>query len=343
MRKNEGMSSPVVVMAVHESLRESFFGRELERLRAVADVRFADDPAALRPEDVAGASLLISGWGTDRLTPDLLAAAPRLTTLVHSAGTLRPVLDPACYERPGFRASCQADTNALPVVDFTLAMVILSLKNAFVLRERFRTERGSTEDARAGRGSVGGADGVPFRRVGIVGASRIGRGVIAKLRGLEVEIGLFDPFVSDEEARSLGVRLFTDLVELAAWSEVFSVHAPWLPATEGLISAEVLAALPDGSHLINTSRGAIVDETALIAELTTGRIDAVLDVTWPEPPAPDSPLWELPNVFLTPHIAGSQGTEFGLLGRGAIDEAIRALTGAPLEHEVTAEGYERQA
>ena len=338
------VSTPVVVMAVQESLREPFFGRgELERLQAVAEVRFAADPAVLQPDELAEASLLISGWGTGRLTPELLAAAPGLTTLVHSAGTLRPVLDPACYQRPGFRASCQADTNALPVVDFTLAMVILSLKNAFVLRERFRVDRSSTEDARAARGRAGGADGVPFRRVGIVGASRIGRGVIAKLHDLEVEIGLFDPFVSDEQARSLGVHLFTDLVELAAWSEVFSVHAPWLPSTEGLISAEVLAALPDGGHLINTSRGAIIDEAALVTELTTGRIDAVLDVTWPEPPSPDSPLWELPNVFLTPHIAGSQGTEFGLLGRGAIDEAIRALTGTPLEHEVTAEAYELQA
>lgn len=333
------MSAPVVVLAVHDELREPFFGSgELERLQAVAEVRPVAEAGALTPADLADASVVLTGWGTGRLTPELLAAAPRLRTLVHSAGSLRSVLDPRCYERQGFLASCQADTNALPVVDFTGAMVILSLKNAFVLRERFRVERSSTEQA-----GEWGADGVAFRRVGIVGASRIGRGVIERIRPLEVEIGLFDPFVSDEEARALGVRLFTDLVELAAWSEVFSVHAPWLESTEGLVSAEVLAALPDGAHLINTARGAVVDEQALITELQTGRIDAVLDVTWPEPPDPDSPLWTLPNVFLTPHIAGSQGTEFALLGRGAIDEAIRAVRGEALCHPVDAAAYERQA
>ncbi|MGJ6979739.1 hydroxyacid dehydrogenase [Aestuariimicrobium soli] len=333
------MSAPVVLLAVHEHLREPFFGRgELERLQAVADVRLAADPGTLSAAELAEAIVLVTGWGTGRLTPELLDSAPRLTTLVHSAGSLRAVLDPDCYRRDGFIASCQSDTNALPVVDFTLAVVILALKNAFVLREKFREHRTDTSDARSW-----GADGVPFRRVAIVGASRIGRGVLAKLRPLEVELGLYDPYVTADEAAELGATKFDDLVELARWSEVFSVHAPWLPSTEGLVSAEVLAALPDGSHFINTSRGAVVDEPALVAELQTGRFDAVLDVTWPEPPEADSPLWELPNVFLTPHIAGSQGTEFGLLGRGAIDEAIRVVTGQPLVHPVDAAGYERQA
>lgn len=333
------MNAPVVVLVVQDSLVEPFFGRgELQRLEAVAHVRRVADAGELTADDLTGASVLVTGWGTARLTPELASAAPGLTTLVHSAGSLRAVLDPECYRREGFIASCQSDTNALPVVDFTAAMVVLSLKNAFQLRERFRQERSSTGNARSW-----GADGVPFRRVGLVGASRIGRGVIEKLRPLEVEIGLFDPYVDADEAAGLGVRLFDNLVELAAWSEVFSVHAPWLPQTEGVISAEVLAALPDGSHFINTARGALVDEEALVAELRTGRLDAVLDVTWPEPPAADSALWELPNVFMTPHIAGSQGTEFGLLGRGAIDEAVRAVTGQPLLHAVDAEAYERQA
>lgn len=216
-------------------------------------------------------------------------------------------------------------------------MIVLSLKNVFVLRERYRSLR----DPGAARAA--GADGIPFRRVGIVGASRIGRGVIERLRPFEAEIGLFDPFFTADEAERLGVRRFGDLVELARWSEVFSVHAPWLPATEGLIDAEVLAALPDGAHLINTARGAVVDEAALVAELQTGRIDAVLDVSWPEPPAADSPLWTLPNVFLTPHIAGSQGTEFRLLGRSGTAEVLRVIAGEPLQHGVDRAAYARQA
>jgi phosphoglycerate dehydrogenase-like enzyme len=136
-------------------------------------------------------------------------------------------------------------------------------------------------------------------------------------------VSVFDPYLTDDDARDLGVRR-VELDELMATSAVVSVHAPDIPETRHMIDARRLALLPDGATLINTARGALVDTDALVAELATGRIDAVLDVTEPEPLPADHPLWSLPNVLLTPHIAGSMGNELSRLGDNAVAE-IEAL------------------
>ena len=101
--------------------------------------------------------------------------------------------------------------------------------------------------------------------------------------------------------------------------------------------------MQDGAALINTARGALVDEAALIAELQTGRIHAVIDVTDPELPAPGSPFYTLPNVFLTPHVAGAVGTERLRLGHMAIAEVERFVAGMPMHFEIEPALLERLA
>jgi len=94
---------------------------------------------------------------------------------------------------------------------------------------------------------------------------------------------------------------------------------------------------------VNTARGALVDHEALAEELVSGRIDAVIDTTEPEILPADSPLWGLPNLFLTPHIAGSQGAETRRMMDLALDELERFVSGLPLQHEVRAEDWDRIA
>jgi phosphoglycerate dehydrogenase-like enzyme len=115
---------------------------------------------------------------------------------------------------------------------------------------------------------------------------------------------------------------------------VVSVHAPDLPSTRHLIGAEQLAAMRDGTTLVNTARGAIVDTDALVEVLRAGRISAVLDVTDPEPLPPDHPLLTMPNAFLTPHVAGAQGSELARLADLAITEIERFVAGQPPLHPV---------
>ena len=134
-----------------------------------------------------------------------------------------------------------------------------------------------------------------------------------------------------------------ELDELLRRSDVVSLHAPSLPETQHLLDARRLALLRDGAILINTARGALVDGDALAAELVAGRIDAVIDTTDPEILPADSPLYELPNVFLTPHIAGAMGTETQRMADLALDEIERLAKGEPLAHEVRREDLARIA
>jgi len=178
--------------------------------------------------------------------------------------------------------------------------------------------------------------------VGIVGASRIGRRVIELLRPFDLDVLLHDPWVDDDDARRLGARALP-LDELLAGCDVVSLHAPAVPETRHMLDARRLALLRDGATLVNTARGALVDGKALELELVSGRIAAVLDTTDPEILPSDSPLYELPNVFLTPHIAGSLGDETSRMTELALDEIERFTQGRPLQHAVRREDWDRIA
>jgi phosphoglycerate dehydrogenase-like enzyme len=282
---------------------------------------------------LAEAEVIIAGWGTGMIGPEVLAAAPRLRGVIHTGGSVRAIVSKDSYER-GIVISSQGWANALPVAEYSLAMILLAAKGTFRAEHRYRAARSAfdVQSELVGRGAYG-------LQVGIIGASTIGRRVIELLAPFDLRIALADPTITAEQAESLGAELMS-LDDLLANSAVVSLHAPWLPSTEGMIGAAQLARLRDGTTFINTARGALVDQPALIAELKTGRIDAILDVTWPEIPEPESPLWTLPNLVLTPHIAGSAGTELQRLGASAIRETARVMRGEPLHHAVTIDRYD---
>jgi phosphoglycerate dehydrogenase-like enzyme len=252
---------------------------------------------------------------------------------MHAAGSVRSLVSEEVWER-GIVVSSAADANAGPVVSYTLALITLAAR-------RTLTMAAGSPDAWPDFAGRSGADGLT---VGIVGASRIGRRVMAELAGSDAgyRILLSDPYVTDEEARRLGASL-VDLPELCRRSRVVSIHAPLLPETTGLLDARMLALLPDGGALVNTARGAILDTQALTRECAGGRIEAYLDVTFPEPLPPEHPLRSLPNVMITPHIAGAQGSEVRRLGQYAVAEVERWTAGEPLLGEVTRETLPRLA
>ncbi|WP_327726369.1 hydroxyacid dehydrogenase [Streptomyces sp. NBC_00487] len=282
------------------------------------------DPAALRA--LARAEVLITGWGCPRVGADVLDAAPRLRTVLHAAGSVRGLIGETVWER-GLTVSSAVLANALPVAEYTLAAILFAGKDAFGLRERFRTEH--VYPAPAAYAAVGNLG----RRVGIIGASRVGRRVLELLRPFDLSVGLYDPYVGEAEAAALGA-VSLPLDELLRTSDIVSVHAPDIPETRRMLDRERLSLIRDGGVLINTSRGALVDPEALTDELVGGRISAVLDVTEPEPLPADSPLYRLPNVFLTPHIAGSLGNELARLGGTVVEELERLAAGLPLAHGV---------
>jgi phosphoglycerate dehydrogenase-like enzyme len=286
---------------------------------------------------LADAEILVTGWGCPPISREVLALAPRLRLIAHAAGTVKYLLDPAVYEA-GIAVTNAVEANAVPVAEFTLASIILANKRAFEFRELYRAD-----PSRASSNALMDAPIGNYRRVvGLVGASRIGRRVAQLLRGFDYRVLLHDPFVRADDNICTMAEL-VGLDELFARADVVSLHAPSLPSTRGMVGERQLALLRDGGCLINTARGALVDEGALIAELETGRISAVIDVTDPEIAAPGSPLYRLPNVFLTPHIAGAIGTERLRLGQLAVEEIERFVTGRPMLYAVESALLERLA
>ncbi|GHG89121.1 hydroxyacid dehydrogenase [Streptomyces lanatus] len=302
----------------------------MARLRKAAEidpelvVRDFTDPAAA--EALARTEVLVTGWGCPHLDADVLTAMPALHVVLHAAGSVRSLVGDALW-KAGVSVSSAVTGNALPVAEYTLAMILLAGKDTFRHRERFRTTHTyPTQAETAGTGNVG-------RRVGVIGASRVGRRLLELLRPFDFTVLLHDPYVSAGEAAELGAELLS-LEDLLRHSDIVSLHAPDIPETYRMLDGGRLALIRDGGVLINTSRGALIDPEALTDELVSGRVHAVLDVTEPEPLPAGSPLYHLPNVFLTPHIAGSLGNELERLGRIVVEELERVAGGRALEHEV---------
>jgi len=284
---------------------------------------------------LAETEILVSGWGCPMIGPEVLQAAPRLKLIAHAAGTVKFTVHPAVYDA-GIRVTHSAEANAVPVAEYTLAAILFSAKGIFSFRDLYRQDPSRRSSYARMDEPIGN-----FRRtIGIVGASRIGRRVIELLRSFEYSVLLYDPFVVAGELE--GAELVS-LDTLMARSDVVSVHAPSLPATRAMIGPRQLKLMQDGATLINTARGSLIDEAALVAELETGRIFGVIDVTDPEIPAENSPLFSLPNVFLTPHVAGAIGTERLRLGLMAVEEIERFVAGQPMLYEVQPELLERLA
>jgi phosphoglycerate dehydrogenase-like enzyme len=280
-------------------------------------------------EGVPDVDLLVTGWGCPPITDEVLARLPGLRAIVHTAGSVRGFVTDACWDR-GITVSSAAQANALPVAEYTLAMILLSGKRVL---ERAREYRSTKQMSVYGvPPSVGNFGAV----VGILSASLIGRRVIELLAPYDFHVLVHDPFVTEVDgAESVG------LAELFERSDVVSVHTPLLPETTGLVSGELLGLLRDDAVLINTARGAVVDQDALASEV--GRIRAVLDVTDPEVLPADHPLWRSESVLITPHLAGSQGNEWGRLGRHAVDEVRRWAAGEGFATPVPADRRERIA
>jgi phosphoglycerate dehydrogenase-like enzyme len=175
-------------------------------------------------------------------------------------------------------------------------------------------------------------EGLDGRRVLVLGTGDIGSRVAEVARILDAEVT-----VVARSARP-GVHSVADLPALLPDSEVVVLAVPHTPDTRKLVDAGFLAALPDGALLVNVARGAIVDTDALLAELSAGRLHAFLDVTDPEPLPADHPLWDAPNLILTPHVGGGTRGWQRRAYRLAGDQLRRYLAGEELINAVT-DGY----
>jgi len=311
-----------------------FSARDCRRLEEVIGCHY--------PESRAGESLLstwdrlapqaravVTGWDSPPITDEMLAVAPELEAIVHSAGSVRPFI-PDTIWASGVRVATCNDALGKGVAETALGLMIAGLKGFFPNGNLTRQGHWQETIPATGFGRVRELYDVT---IGIIGASRTGRHVIRLLSEFEADVVLFDPTLSAADAALMDVRLVS-LDELMRVSDVVSLHAPALPQLRHMLGAREFSAMKDDAIFINTARGMLVDEAALIAELETMRISAILDITYPEPPSMTSLFRTLPNVTLLPHIAGAISTGNFRQGGSTVDQLLELLHGQTMSGEI---------
>lgn len=312
------------------------------RIRARADFsdqiyssKDLDDPALAGL--FARTQVIFSSWGMPALTEKQIEAHfPNLEAVYYAAGTVQYFARP--FLKRGVRVFSAWAANGVPVVEFTVAQIVLAGKGYFQSLRRYRE--------RNRKAAFAYTMSLPCNyniRVGILGAGVIGREVMARLKAYHYEVLAYDPYVSDEVLSSLGAKR-ASLEEIFSTCQIISNHVANLPATVGMIDGKLLHSMLPNAAFINTGRGAQVVESELIAALKAcPDRTALLDVTWPEPPEEGSELYTLPNVFLTPHIAGSQNNEWARMALYMVEEFERTEDHLPVRYEVTEKMLETMA
>lgn len=330
------MSKPKVGIAVRESLRKRILSDvDLEKLKGFAEVDinpedrdFSDEEAA---EFLKGKDAAFTSWNSGDLTPAILEAAPGLKIWAYGAGTVKGKISEEAWEKDVIVTSA-APVIADDVAELTLGFITVGLRRVIPFSAAMHS--GERRPDKTTAKSL-------FRRtVGVVSASQVGQRVMRLLKPYETRILLYDPFMSEERAREEFGAELTDLETMARESEVVTIHAPKLDETYHMWNKTHFELMQDDCVFVNTSRGANIDEAALIAELEKGRFTAFLDVTDPEPPEMNSPLRNLPNAILTPHCAGMQSYR---IGARKVEEIRRCFAGEEQLFRVTRDMLDRLA
>jgi phosphoglycerate dehydrogenase-like enzyme len=292
------------------------------KVRVLAPV-LSPDEALRRPELLRQMDILFSGWGGPILDREFLETAPNLKALFYGAGAVGYMTTEEFWRRQILVTTANT-MNAVPVAEFSVALIVLGLKRAWQQALEAKKRRAFFHPQLP-------VSGAYRSTVGLIALGTIGRLVRQKLSAFDVKVLAYDPTIDPETARALDVEMVS-LAELFVRSDVVSLHAPQIAETIGLVTGAHLACMKSGATFINTARGAIVREKEMIDVLRARPDDltAVLDVTDPEPPSASCALFDLPNVFLTPHIAGSLDGECMRMGQWMLEELKRYLAGKPL-------------
>ncbi len=331
---------PTTATIMHPVVMDELFRQDhkdtLNRVCNLVSPEPFRDFSALTPH-LPQIEVLLTSWGCPRIDEEFINQAPRLRLIAHLAGSVKGFIDDAVWRR-GIQVVNAVAANAVPVAEYTVAAVLFANKKVFQLNQHYVRHRENRAPWTKEAPDVGNYNKI----VGIVGASHVGRLVIDHLARFDIRLLLYDPFTTPLEARQLGAQK-VGLTELLSQSDVVSLHAPLLDETRTMLDERELSLIRDGGTIINTARGGLINQRALERELVSGRLYAVLDTTDPEVLPPDNPLYELPNVFLTPHIAGSLGDETQRLTDYILQELERYQRGQLLKFQVKREHLVRLA
>ncbi len=304
---------------VSEYLPEEHLGMLRARHEVVYDPDLCTDRSRLL-DQLAGIDALFTRNRT-RVDLELLAAAPDLR-VVGRLGVGLDNIDMSGCERAGVQVIHAAGENAVSVAEYVIGAMFVVVRGVYGMTPSMIAGEWPRQGHAFGHELLG-------KTMGLVGYGSIARQVATRAAGLGMEIIAHDPFVPDDDPAWKTVRR-VDMETLLASADVISLHVPLDEGTRNLIDAPALRRMKPTAVLINTSRGGIVDETALAEALLEGRLGgAALDVFASEPlgPEPAAVFATVPNLLLTPHVAGNTRESVDRVARSIVEKVMTALAG----------------
>ena len=280
---------------------DTFFTPEnIALAESLGEIIWNDTPKMLTSAQVADrigdCDVYVTTWGAPRLDETIIKAAPKLKLLTHLCGTVVPFVSDSMWEH-GIRVLSGNRFFAESVAEGTLAYMLTALRDIPHFSRRCKDERAWKPADFYNQGLAG-------KKIGIVSYGAIARNLVRILSAFRVEMLVYDIVpLPEEDVRRYSLRQ-ASLEEIFSVCDIITVHTPLFEATRHMIGASLLSRIRPGALLLNTSRGAVIDQRALERELADGRFRAVLDVYEEEPPKPDCPLYDLPNVIMMPHMGG---------------------------------------
>ncbi len=289
---------------------------ELE-LSFAASYDAADQMALVRDAD-----FLLPGFAA--VTGQLLAQAPRVR-MIQKWGIGIDSIDLAAVRQRGIALALTTGANAGPVAELTIALILAIYRRIPYVNRVMRQGAWPTPEMRETCFQITG------KTVGLVGFGHIGRMVARRLAGFEADIVYHDTQRADAQTEQRLCARHMPLAELLACSDIVSLHAPLTAQTRHMVNATSITAMRDGAILINTARGALVDESALYDALVRGKLrGAGLDAFESEPPGADNALLSLDQVVVTPHAGGGVFDNVGNVARHALGNILRCIRGEPI-------------
>jgi phosphoglycerate dehydrogenase-like enzyme len=323
--------------------KAAFFGNAPQQLERVygggrkewllAEMDFYPEVVSLfdfgeHAEELGEVEFIFSTWGMPPLSEDEIAQLPALRAVFYAAGSVQYFARP--FLKRGVKVISAWGANALPVAQFVVAQITLAAKGYFSAERLCRKADGRDSYENHYPGLFG-------TTISLLGAGMIGTMVIEMLKPYKLELLVFDPFMNLERAVNLCVKK-VGLEEAFERGFVVSNHIANLQETTRMIRRGLFELMQPYATFINTGRGATVDEAGMLEVLAKRQdLTALLDVTDPEPPLPDSPIYRLENVLLSPHIAGSIDSEVLRQADYVIEEYKRFKRGEPLLYSVSLE------
>lgn len=299
--------------------------------RRIAPTREAALADPTYEDELYKAEIIITGWGSPLLPADL-ASRGQLKYICNFTGEMRRVIPRALIEQ-GVKVTNWGDSISRTVAEASLMMILACLRRVKLVQDEMHQRKGY-------RTSVT-PQSLFERTVGLFGLGAIARELVPLLKPFQVKIQAYSPHVPPQIMQELGVHKVDDLHTLFATSDIISVHAARTPQNMGVINSDLLQLLPDDGVLVNTARGAVINEDDLITQLRANRLWVALDVFQQEPLPADSPLRGIDRVLLFPHQAGPTCDRFVDVTRHAINNIRRYLAGEPLIAQVNCNQYDR--